>query len=60
MAHQPERPREFVCQKCNNIVAGVVDGEPPNHSYQPPTDCAACGSSEFTELDSYPSMAQDD
>jgi len=55
MAHQPERPQEYVCESCQNIVAGAVDGEPPDHSYRPPAECPACGSSEFVELGQYPS-----
>ncbi|MFC6757217.1 MULTISPECIES: hypothetical protein [Haloarcula] len=58
MAHQPERPKEYVCENCNNIVAGVADGEPPDRTYQPPRDCRACGNSEFVELDNYSSTPQ--
>lgn len=53
MAQQPERPQEFVCENCNNIVAGVVSGDPPNHTYEAPTDCMACGSSEFVAMEQY-------
>ena len=56
MAQQPERPTKYVCDNCNSIVAGAVDGEPPNHTYQPPRGCRACGNSEFVTLDNYPSM----
>lgn len=54
MSHQPERPREYVCNGCQNIVAGVVHGEPPEHTYEAPDECAACGASDFVELDKYP------
>jgi len=56
MAHQPERPKESVCETCHNIVTGVVRGEPPDHTYDAPTECRACGSADFVELDRYPSM----
>ncbi|WP_254272117.1 hypothetical protein [Haloarcula marina] len=55
MAHQPERPTEYVCENCHTIVAGTVHGEPPDHTYSAPEKCAACGSVEFVELESYPS-----
>ena len=58
MAHTPERPTEYVCENCNSIVAGVVDGEPADHTYEPPRDCRACGPSDFVELDRYPSTPQ--
>mgnify|MGYP000034628234 FL=1 len=60
MAHRPERPKEYVCESCQNIVAGVVHGEPPDHTYEQPSDCAACGNAEFVALDRYPSMPHAD
>ncbi|MBX0294996.1 hypothetical protein [Haloarcula nitratireducens] len=56
MAHQPERPQEYVCEGCHTIVAGTARGDPPDHDYAQPDECAACGGTEFVELQNYPSM----
>ncbi|WP_224268676.1 hypothetical protein [Haloprofundus salinisoli] len=55
MSHVPERPREFVCKNCHLMYAGtVVRSDGGEHHYDPPTECAACGSASFVELDAYP------
>ncbi|MBX0323813.1 hypothetical protein EGH21_12310 [Halomicroarcula sp. F13] len=55
MAHQPERPQEYVCEQCHAVFAGTVHGDPPDHSYTPPEECTACGATEFVEIQNYPS-----
>ncbi|WP_224335190.1 hypothetical protein [Haloprofundus halobius] len=55
MSHVPERPHEFVCENCHLIYAGtVVRSDENEHHYESPTECAACGSTAFVELDAYP------
>ncbi|WP_168191207.1 MULTISPECIES: hypothetical protein [Haloprofundus] len=55
MSHVPERPREFVCENCHLIYVGTTTGgEGTDRHYEPPTECAACGSTSFVELDAYP------
>jgi hypothetical protein len=55
MAHAPEWPELYVCESCHGVYAGTVSGgSPEHHSYEPPTVCAACESTEFAEIEEYP------
>ena len=54
MAHVPEHTTLYVCESCQTVLAGTVQGQPPDHSFEAPAECAACGSSDFVELQNYP------
>ena len=54
MSHTPERPELYVCTDCQSVHAGTVSGGPEDHQYDAPDDCAACGNTEFIEMEDYP------
>ncbi|EMA46407.1 hypothetical protein C448_06488 [Halococcus morrhuae DSM 1307] len=54
MSHTPERPKLYVCTGCQSVHAGTVSGGPEDHRYDAPGECAACGSTEFVEMEDYP------
>jgi hypothetical protein len=56
MSHVPESPGLYVCRDCQNVVAGdVSDGSgQEGHSYSTPSECGACGNTEFVKLGDYP------
>lgn len=54
MSHTPEKPKRYVCTGCQSIHAGTVSGGPEDHRYDAPESCAACGSTEFIEMEDYP------
>ena len=54
MSHTPERPELYVCTGCQSVHAGTVSGGPEDHRYDAPESCAACGSTEFIEMEDYP------
>ena len=57
MAHAPEQPELYVRENCHGVYAGTVaGGDPEHHRYDPPTECAACGSAEFVEIEEYSHM----
>lgn len=55
MAHSPQLPELYVCKQCHGVYAGTIaDGTPEGHKYESPTDCAACGGTEFIQIEQYP------
>jgi len=54
MSHQPERPREYVCEGCQIVHAGIAHGQPGDHHYEAPDECAACGGTDFVDINEYP------
>ncbi|WP_170178712.1 hypothetical protein [Halapricum salinum] len=54
MSHQPDRPREYVCEDCLSVHAAVVHGQPGDRHYEAPDECAACGSDDFVDINEYP------
>lgn len=55
MAHAPALPEQYVCENCQSVYAGTVSGgSPEHHTYDPPEECAACGNTEFIEIEEYP------
>lgn len=39
---------------CQSVHAGNVSGGPEDHRYDAPGECAACGGTEFVEMEDYP------
>lgn len=50
MAHSPEIPTRYVCERCQGVYAGTATREGGNYRYEPPDECAACGSELFVEM----------
>jgi primosomal protein N' len=57
MAHAPELLELYVCENCHGVYAGTVSsGTLERHQYEPPTECSACGNTEFVESGAYPHL----
>jgi len=56
MAHVPDTPELYVCKNCQTVCAGTVQTNPDlvDYAYEPPENCAACGNTEFVEIEEYP------
>lgn len=55
MAHVPELPELYVCENCHGVYAGTVTGgTAADHTYEAPTECAACGNTDFVGIEGYP------
>lgn len=56
MAHVPNTPELYICKGCQNVYAGTVQKDPDlvDFAYEPPDECAACGNTEFIEIEEYP------
>jgi len=51
MAHSPETPTRYVCERCQIVHAGApIHESGGDHSFEPPTDCGGCGASSFVEF----------
>jgi hypothetical protein len=43
-----------VCEDCLSVHVGTVHGQPGDHHYEAPDECAACGSDDFVDINEYP------
>ena len=49
--YSPKRPEEFVCTDCRAIFAGTPVGDDPDDlDYEKPTECSACGGTDFVAI----------